>query len=100
MDDERVTQLSAGIGDLFSAVFNGAPTPEATEKYTAQLTALISLYICFVAIFALGVYIRAIGGKADMRAERRTFKTWIALSFVFAILAIVVFLVSFLVTAG
>jgi heme/copper-type cytochrome/quinol oxidase subunit 1 len=100
MDEERLLPLSAALSDLTSAVFNGAPTPEAAEKYTAQLTALISLYICFVAIFLLGVYIRAVNRDAHLTAERKTFNTWIAMSFVFAILMIAAFLVYFFNSAG
>jgi hypothetical protein len=100
MEEERFLPLSVSIGDLMSAVFNGAPTPEAMEKYTAQLTALISLYICLVALFCVGIYVRAVNRKTKMRAERRTFKTWIAMSLVFAILMISAFLVHFFIAAG
>ncbi len=78
----------ASLGDLVSAIFNGAPTPEAAEAYTAQLTALISLYICFVALFLVGVYVRAIKGRRDMDERRRTFKIWMAYALMLSIAAI------------
>lgn len=92
--------LSASLSDLVSAVFNGAPTPEATERYTAQLTALISLYICFVAIFIVGIYIRAVNKRQDLDAPRKAFKVWIAWSLMFSILMIAAYVAHYLATAG
>lgn len=91
--------LFAPVGNFFSALFNGAPTPEAAEKYTAQTTAVISLYICFVAIFIVGVYIRAVNKRRDLEPRRKTFKVWIAYSTIFAILMIAAYVGFFLVTA-
>jgi hypothetical protein len=86
-DPETAPPL-ASLADLVSAVFNGAPTPEAAAVYSAQLTALISLYICFVAVFLIGVYVRAVKGRRDMRDAPRTFKIWIAYSLMFAVLVV------------
>lgn len=88
--------LDASISDFFSAVYNGAPTPEATEKATAQVTAVIALYICFVAIFVIGVYIRATGRKKGLAEERRAFRIWIAWSLMFSILMIGAYVGHFL----
>ena len=90
-------ELTASISDFFSAVYNGAPTPEATERATAQVTSVIALYICFVAVFVIGVYIRAVGRRKDLQAERRIFKVWIAWSLIFSILVIAAYVGSFLV---
>lgn len=87
--------LKASISDLISAAFNGAPTPEAVEAYSAQLTALISLYICFVAVFVVGVYIRAVKNRAGLSDERKAFKVWIAYSLMFSILLIAAYLIYF-----
>lgn len=86
-DNETIAPL-ASLVDLITAVFNGAPTPEAAEVYSAQLTALISLYICLVAMFLIGVYVRAVKSRSDLREEPRTFKIWIAYSLMFSLLAI------------
>lgn len=96
-EDEK---MALSIRELVSAIFNGAPTPQLAERYTAQLTALISLYIDFVAIFLLGLYIRAVGRRRDLTEERRLFKTWIAWSLVFSLLVIAAFLVWFLWSPG
>ncbi|PPD43902.1 MAG: hypothetical protein CTY15_08660 [Methylocystis sp.] len=88
--------LSASLSDLVSAVFNGAPTPEATERYTAQLTALISLYICFVGVFMVGLYIRAVNKRQNLDAPRRAFKVWIAWSLMFSILMVAAAVAYFL----
>jgi len=92
--------MAFSIRNLVSAVFNGAPTPELAEKYTAQLTALISLYVCFVAIFVVGIYIRAVKKRPGLTEERRLFKIWIAWSLIFSILMIAAYLVYFLFMAS
>ncbi len=92
--------MTFSIRELVSAVFNGAPTPELTEKYTAQLTALISLYICFVAIFVIGIYIHAVKKRPGLTEERRLFKVWIAWSLIFSILMIAAYLFYFLFMAS
>lgn len=93
-------QRTESVGDLFSAVFNGAPDAESAEKYTAQVTALISLYICFVGIFLIGVYIRAQYRRKGLQAERRTFRIWIAFSLLFSVLMIAAYVGVFLATLG
>jgi hypothetical protein len=97
--DFRDTGSRVALGDLISAVFNGAPTPEAAAAYSAQLTALISLYLCGVAIFLVGVYMRAVGARQDLSKERKTFKIWIAWSLIFALLMIAAVVARFYFTA-
>jgi hypothetical protein len=92
-------ELGAAIGDLFSAVFNGAPDQASAEKYTAQITAVISLYIVFVAAFLVGLYVRSVKASAALQAERKTFRVWIAYSLLFSILMIAGYLGYFLVYA-
>ncbi|QGM96829.1 hypothetical protein [Methylocystis parvus] len=91
--------MAFSLSELVSALFNGAPTPEATERYTAQITALISLYICFIAIFLVGLYIRAVK-KRPGREEGRLFKIWIAWSLIFSILTMAAGLIYFLAAAN
>jgi hypothetical protein len=92
--------MALSLSELVSAVFSGAPTPELTEKYTAQITALISLYICFIAIFLIGLYIRAVKKRPGLTEERRLFKVWIAWSSIYAILMITAFVFYFLMTVS
>jgi hypothetical protein len=75
--------MAASPGELIVAIFNGAPTPEAAARYSAQITAMISLYIVFVAVFLVGLYIRRTGQRGNLSPARRGFRVWIA----FALLA-------------
>jgi hypothetical protein len=75
--------MAASPGELIAAIFNGAPTPEAAARYSAQITAMISLYIVFVALFLVGLYIRRAKQRRDLTPARREFRVWIA----FALLA-------------
>ena len=93
-------QMSASVGDFFSAVINGAPTPESAERYTAQVTAVISLYICFIAIFLVGLYVRAVGRRVEAQPARKTFKIWIAWSLIFSILMVAAYVGGFLLSIG
>lgn len=90
--------MAFSLSELVAAVFNGAATPEAAAKYSAQLTALISLYICAIAIFLVGIYIRAVKRRKDLQEERRLFKVWIAWSLIYAILAIAASVLLFLIS--
>lgn len=87
--------MRASVRELIVAVFNGAPSPEAAQTYSAQLTALISIYICLVAVFLVGVYIRRAKRAEGPFAEQRLFKIWMAWSLIFAILMIIASLVFF-----
>lgn len=93
-------QKRASLSELISAVFNGAPTPEAAELYSAQLTALISLYICGVAIFLIALYVRAVKKNRALSEERRVFKVWIACSLIFALIVIAAYLLYFFMSVG
>lgn len=92
--------MALSIRELVSAIFNGAPTPELAQRYSAQLTALISLYIVFVAIFLIGLYIRAAGRRRDLDETRRSFKVWIAWSLIFTLLVIAASVLWFLWSLG
>jgi hypothetical protein len=90
----------ASIADFFSAVFNGAPDEASAQKYTEQVTAVISLYIVFVAIFLVGVYVRSVKANPSAENERKTFKVWIAYSLLLSILMIAGYLGYFLIRAA
>jgi hypothetical protein len=87
--------MRASVRELIVAVFNGAPSPEAAQTYSAQLTALISIYICLVAVFLIGLYIRRAKRTVGLLVEQRLFKIWMARSLIFAILMIIASLVFF-----
>jgi hypothetical protein len=87
--------MRASVRELIIAVFNGAPSPQAAQTYSAQLTALISIYICLVAVFLIGVYIRRAKRAEGLLAEQRLFRIWMAWSLIFAILMIIASLVFF-----
>jgi hypothetical protein len=87
--------MRASLRELIVAVFNGAPSPQAAQTYSAQLTALISIYICLVAVFLIGLYIRRAKRTEGLLVEQRLFKIWMAWSLIFAILMIIASLVFF-----
>lgn len=87
--------MKASLRELIVAVFNGAPSPQAAQTYSAQLTALISIYICLVAVFLIGLYIRRAKRTEGLLVEQRLFKIWMARSLIFAILMIIASLVFF-----
>lgn len=87
--------MKASLRELIVAVFNGAPSPQAAQTYSAQLTALISIYICLVAVFLIGLYIRRAKRTEGLLVEQRLFKIWMAWSLIFAILMIIASLVFF-----
>ncbi|MGE5368101.1 MAG: hypothetical protein ACM3PD_00680 [Chloroflexota bacterium] len=87
--------MRASLRELIVAVFNGAPSPQAAQTYSAQLTALISIYICLVAVFLIGLYIRRAKRTEGLLVEQRLFKIWMARSLIFAILMIIASLVFF-----
>lgn len=86
---------AASLRELIAAIFIGAPTPEAAAVYSAQLTALISLYICLVAAFLVGAYIRASQKREGLSPERRAFRVWIAFAFLASLLVIAANLLLF-----
>jgi hypothetical protein len=87
--------MAASARELIVAMFNGAPTPEAAAQYSTQITALISLYICLVAVFLVGLYVRAVGKRAGLSPERRDFKVWIAVALMATLLIIAAKLLYF-----
>ncbi len=80
--------MAASLTELMRAVFTGAPTPEAGAVYSAQLTALISLYVCFVAVFMVGLYIRAARKRDDLSPERQAFRIWLGFSLIASLLVV------------
>lgn len=79
---------AASLRELIAAIFIGAPTPEANARYSAQLTALIALYVCLVAAFLVGVYIRSAKKRDGLSPEQRAFRVWIAFALMATLLVI------------
>lgn len=89
---------------LVSAIFNGVASNEL-EKYTAQTTGAIGLYICFVAIFLTGLYIRRLRqrrlhGSALTKPERKTAVLAVACTTLLAFAGTAVYIVYFLIQTG
>jgi hypothetical protein len=90
--------MAASPGELIVAIFNGAPTPEVAARYSAQITAMISLYIVFVAVFLVGLYIRRAGQRRDLSPARRDFRVWIAFALLASLLIVCANLLLFYVS--
>jgi hypothetical protein len=87
--------MAASLKELIVAVFNGAPTPEAAALYSGQITALISLYICLVAAFLVGLYMRASRKREGLSQTQRDFRFWIAFALMASLLLIAANLLYF-----
>lgn len=85
---------------LVAAIFNGVPANEDAAPYTAQITALISIYLCFIALFLIGLYIRRLKRRTDLPAELTRFWTWMAMALAFPVFWIAACLVYQLATGG
>lgn len=85
------------VGKLVTAIFNGAPAHENAASYTAQITGLISIYICLVALFLLWLFVRRLAQRATS-PERLLFVKWMVLALAAAIGAILIFIVLWLAT--
>jgi hypothetical protein len=87
--------MRASLRELIVAVFAGAPSPQAAESYSAQLTALISFYLTLVALFLAGRYLRAVKNDTTALPERRASRVFVAWALILALLLIAASLVYF-----
>jgi hypothetical protein len=78
--------MRASFRELIVAVFNGAPSPQAAESYSAQLTALISFYLCGVALLLAGLYLRAVKRNDALAPEPRRLRVVVAYAAISALL--------------
>lgn len=85
---------------LVDVIFNGVPANEDVAPYTAQITTLISIYICFVVLFLIGLYIRRVKSRVDLPAEQMAFRIWMATALAFSVSWIAAYLVYLLATGG
>jgi hypothetical protein len=85
-----------------SAIFNGVARDEV-EKYTALTTGAIGLYICCVAVFLVGLYLRRLHMRRlakSARLERETAAFALACATLVAFSGTAVYLVYFLIHVG
>lgn len=87
--------MRASFQELIVAVFAGAPSPQAAESYSAQLTALISFYLTLVALFLAGRYLLSVKNDATAPPERRASRVAVTWALILALLLTAACLVYF-----
>ena len=87
------------IQKFVSAIFNGAPSDEL-GKYTTQTTAVIGIYICFVAIFLTGLYVRRLRNRPPINRDRENALLPVTYATLLALGGTAVFIVYFLINTG
>jgi hypothetical protein len=87
------------IQKFISAIFNGVPNDEL-DKYTTQITAVIGLYICFIAIFLTGLYVRRLHNRPPVNLDRKNSLLSVAYSMLFGAGGVAIYIVFFLIAAG
>lgn len=75
------------LSKLIRAIFIGAQPGEEVESYTRQLTALIGLYLCGVALLLLWLF-TPLKNKTVLKPESQQFFIWMVYAGCFSILAI------------
>ena len=76
------------LSKLIRAIFFGAQPGEEAASYTRQLTALIGLYLCGVALFLLWLLLRRVKKNIALNLESQKFFIWMIYAACFSILAI------------
>ena len=76
------------LSKLIRAIFFGAQPGEEAASYTHQLTALIGLYLCGVALFLLWLFLRRVKKNITLNSESQKFFIWMIYAACFSILAI------------
>lgn len=90
---------SISIHRIVNAIFNGVPSGEDVATYTAYVTSLISIYICFVALFFVALWILRLQKRQDLNEASKSFWIWMSAAMAFSILGIACFLI-YLITFG
>jgi len=85
---------------LVDAIFNGAPANEDVATYTFQVTSLISLYICLIALFLVAIFTRRLAKRQDLTQENKSFWIWMVGALAFSILWIAGYIVYSLAIGG
>jgi len=81
-----------------AAIFNGAPSDEL-GKYTAQTTALIGLYVCFIAIFLTALFLRRLQKRPPANPERKILLLAVVCAALLAFAGVAIYLAGFLIDA-
>jgi hypothetical protein len=92
--------VSFSLPKLVNAIFNGAAANEDVASYTSQVTSLISLYICFIALFLLALFILRLKKWRLLSEASKSFWTWMVAALAFSILWIAFFIIYSLAVGG
>ncbi len=87
------------IQKFVSAIFSGVPSDEL-GKYTTQTTAVIGIYICFIAIFLTGLYVRRLHNKAPTNRDHENALLLVIYATLLALSGTAVYIVFFLINNG
>ena len=87
------------IQKFVSAIFNGVPSDEL-GNYTTQTTAVIGIYICFIAIFLTGLYVRRLHNSPPIKHDRGNALVAVTYATLFALSGTAIYMVYFLINNG
>jgi hypothetical protein len=87
------------VQKFVSAIFNGVPSDEL-GKYTPQTTAVIGIYICFIAIFLTGLYLRQLHNRPPINHDRENTLLTVTYATLLALSGTAIFIVYFLINNG
>jgi uncharacterized membrane protein YhaH (DUF805 family) len=87
------------IQKFVSAIFNGVPSDEL-GKYTTQTTAVIGIYICFIAIFLTGLYVRRLHNRPPIKHDRENALVAVTYATLLALSGTAIYIVYFLINNG
>ena len=87
------------IKKFVSAIFNGVPSDEL-GKYATQTTAVIGIYICFIAIFLTGLYVRRLHNGPPIKHDRGNALVAVTYATLLALSGTAIYIVYFLINNG
>jgi hypothetical protein len=90
----------ASIRNLITAIFVGAPEGVDVSKYTFQVTALISLYICLIIAFVSILFIRRVKRGPSIPVERKTVLSLISYSIILSSVGVALYIACILSSNG
>jgi uncharacterized membrane protein YhaH (DUF805 family) len=87
------------VQKFVSAIFNGVPSDEL-GKYTTQITGVIGIYICFIAIFLTGLYVRRLHNRPPTNRDRENAMLPVTYATLLALSGTAIYIVYFLINNG
>ena len=78
---------------IVDAIFNGVPSGEDVAPYTVYVTSLISIYICFLALFLVALWIFRLQKRQDLNEASKSFWIWMSAAMAFSILGIAFYMI-------